>query len=58
MRKKITNQKIGNPVSSKVRSEEEHRDSKFSELIDEAKKSGIASDKKSKKEFAKRGLKL
>lgn len=58
MSKKIYNQKIGKFVSSKVSSAELHRDSKFAELIEEGKKSGVASDKKIKKEFAKRGLKF
>jgi len=43
---------------SKLMSAAEHRDLKFSELIEEGKKSGVASDKKTKKEFAKRGLKF
>ena len=42
----------------KVMSDEEYRDSRFAELIEEAKKSGIASEEKTKKEFKKRGLKF
>ena len=42
----------------KVMSDEEYRDSRFAELIDEAKRSEVATDTKTKKEFKKRGLKF
>ncbi len=58
MSKRIVSQEIVKPSYSKVKSNEVYRDSKFSELIEKAKKSGIASDKKTQKEFAKRGLKF
>lgn len=41
----------------KVMSDEEYRDSRFAELIEEGKKSGRATEEKTKKEFKKRGLK-
>jgi len=40
-----------------VLSDEEYRDSKFAELIDEAKDSEVVSEETVKKEFKKRGIK-
>ena len=40
----------------KVMSDEKYRDSRFAELIEEAKDSVIVSEEKIKKEFKKRGL--
>ena len=60
MRKSIINKTEFRKVKSvsSTMSEEKNRDSKFSELIDEAKKSQSASDKKIKEEFKRRGLKF
>lgn len=41
----------------KVMSDEEYRDTKFAELIEEAKNSDVASEEKVKREFKKRGIK-